>query len=94
MNERGMTASELIKALTLFVEKHGDLPILTADWDTVGDLDLLGPEFTESDLSYCQFGYKDLNRLPLRPYAFEESPPALSIHVTDRASGKGKMGGS
>ena len=22
-----------------------------------------------------------------------ESPPALSIHVTDRASGKGKMGG-
>lgn len=65
--ERGMTVNQLIDALEKFraqVENGGNMFLLTADYDTVGDIEIWE--------GMCALTYKDLNRLPLRPYAFEE----------------------
>lgn len=62
--EKGMTVDQLIAALTTFrLRFGGDLFVLTADYDTIGDIDIYK--------GICFLGYKDLQRLKLRPYMFE-----------------------
>ena len=65
---RGMVASQLVEALTSFIAVHGDLHILTADWDIVGDVDIM----VDTDVVWCYLCYKDIDRIPITPYAFQK----------------------